>query len=56
MSYTDHIRRLLSYTRKAVDDYEMIKENDKMSNQEIILYIRQCSWEISVDSEQQRSD
>ena len=31
MSYTEHIRRLLSYTRKAVDDYEMIKENDKIA-------------------------
>ena len=31
MKYTENIRRLLSYTRKAVDDYEMIKENDKIA-------------------------
>ena len=31
MSYTENIRRLLSYVRRAVDDYEMIKENDKIA-------------------------
>ncbi len=31
MSYNEHIRRLLSYTRRAVDDYEMIADDDKIA-------------------------
>lgn len=31
MPYTDNIRRLLSYVRRAVDDYEMINQNDKIA-------------------------
>ena len=27
----DYMRRILSYLRRAVDDYEMIKEGDKIA-------------------------
>ncbi len=31
MPYTDHIRRLLSYVRRAVDDYNMIEDGDRIA-------------------------
>lgn len=31
MAYNENIRRILSYTRRAVDDYEMINDGDKIA-------------------------